>query len=75
MYYIHPTAGERFYLCTLLTCIKGATSFEALQTLPGEHPCATYCKACLGRGLLEDDSEWKKCLEEASEMATSDHHG
>ena len=71
MYYVHPTAGERFYLRTLLTCVKGATSFEDLRTLPGQdQPCATYREACLGRGLLEDDSEWKKCLEEASQMAT-----
>src|SRR5882757_3748698 len=28
MYYAHPNAGERFYLRTLLSAVKGATSFE-----------------------------------------------
>ena len=28
MYYAHPNSGEHFYLRTLLTSIKGATSFE-----------------------------------------------
>ena len=26
MYYVHPTVGKRFYLCILLTKVKGATS-------------------------------------------------
>jgi len=30
MYYCHPTSGECFYIWTLLTAIKGATSFQDL---------------------------------------------
>ncbi len=71
MYYCHPTAGERFYLRTLLSVVKGARSFLELRTVPGSNvPCASYHEACLKRGLLEDDSEWKQCLEEAGDMAT-----
>ena len=33
MYYVSPTAGERFYLCVLLTATKGTKSFEDLQTV------------------------------------------
>jgi hypothetical protein len=71
MYYCHPTSGERFYVRTLLAAIKGATSFQDLQTVPGmAEPCATFHEACLRRGLLEDDNEWRQCLQEAGDMAT-----
>jgi hypothetical protein len=67
MYYVHPSAEERFYLRLLLTCVKGATSFEHLRTFEGtEHP--TFKEACIARGLLEDDSEWHQCLAEAKDM-------
>ena len=67
MYYVHPSADERFYLRLLLTCVKGATSFEHLRTFEGiEHP--TFKDACIARGLLEDDSEWHQCLDEAKDM-------
>jgi len=69
MYYASPRAGERFYLRTLLTAIKGATSFEGLRTF-GDYVCATYREACLMHGLLEDDSEWRLCLQEAGDMAS-----
>ena len=69
MYYASPRAGERFYLRLLLTAIKGAVSFEDLRTVNG-HVCATYREACLMHGLLEDDSEWRVCLQEAGDMAS-----
>jgi len=69
MYYTSPRAGERFFLRTLLTAIKGATSFKSLRTF-GDHVCATYREACFMHGLLEDDNEWRMCLQEAGEMAS-----
>jgi len=73
MYYTSPCAGEYFYLRTLLTAVKGATSFEDLCSF-GEGPdrivCATYREACLMHSLLEDDSEWRVCLQEAGDMAS-----
>ena len=69
MYFTHPCAGERFYLRTLLTTNKGATSFEDLCTFDG-YLCNTYREACLMHGLLEDDSEWRLCLQEAGDMAS-----
>jgi hypothetical protein len=59
------TAGEQFYLRTLLTVVKGATSFAHLR-----HPHPTFYAACIARGLLEDDGEWSQCLAEASLMQT-----
>ena len=69
MYYASPHAGEHFYLRLLLTAVKGAISFESLCTVNG-HVCATYREACLMHGILEDDSEWKVCLQEARDMAS-----
>lgn len=69
MYYVSPTAGEHFYLRTLLTVVKGPTSFEDLRTFNGT-TYLTFHDACLARGLLEGDGEWRQCLEEASIMQT-----
>jgi hypothetical protein len=69
MYAASPIAGERFYLRTLLTVVKGAISFEHLRTVNGVvHP--TFHAACLALGLLENDNEWIQCLEEAGDMQT-----
>ena len=69
MYFAAPSAGERFYLRTLLTIVKGPTSFQDLRTVDGYiHP--TFKAACLARGLLEDDAEWIQCLREAADMQT-----
>src|SRR5882762_6866879 len=69
MYFVHPSAGERFYLRLLLVNVKGAESWDDLRRFDGvlHH---TFKAACLARGLLEDDGEWKKCLEEAGNMQT-----
>ena len=53
MYHAHPTSGECFYLCLLLTCIKGATS-DDLCTVDGV-PCGTFKEACFALALLDDD--------------------
>ena len=65
-----PTAGEQFYLRTLLTVVKGATSFEDLRHYNTVEPYPTFHEACLARGLLEDDGEWNQCLAEACLMQT-----
>ena len=70
MYYAHPNSGERFYLRTLLAAVKGATSFEDLRQVDGGDPFPTFHQACLARGLLEDDNEWRQCLQEAAHMAS-----
>lgn len=72
MYFVPPSANdERFYLRTLLTVVKGPTSFESLRTFGGvTYP--TFREACLARGLLEDDGEWRQCLLEASVMQTGE---
>ena len=65
MYFVSPTAGERFYLRTLLTTVKGPTSWENLRSFD-RTTHDTFHAACLARGLLENDDEWRQCLREAS---------
>ena len=52
---------------TLLTVVRDATSFESLRTYQGIK-YSTYKEACLAHGLLEDDSEWRLCLQDAGTM-------
>ena len=70
MHFIPPKSGdELFYLRTLLMVVKGATSFEHLCRF-NDTPYSTFYEACLARGLLEDDGEWRQCLLKASYMQT-----
>jgi hypothetical protein len=69
MYFVPPTAGERFYLRTLLTVVCGPRSFDDLRSFEGIlYP--TFKDACNARGLLEDDGEWRLCLADASQLQT-----
>lgn len=61
---VHPRDAERYYLRMLLCSVKGPTSFEDLKTV-GLRRCVTYKEAAAARGLLEDDTEWNRCLQEA----------
>ena len=69
MAYVSPTAGEKFYLRTLLMIVKGPKFFDDLKTVDGVY-CTTFQEACLRRGLLEDDGEWQMCLEDAAKVQT-----
>ena len=69
MYFASPSSGERFYLRLLLTVVAGATSFAHLRTVNGIE-YNTFKEACTALGLLEDDHEWRICLDEASQMQT-----
>ena len=69
MIHVGPTAGEKFYLRTLLMVVKGPTSFEDLRTVDGVL-CESFHEACLKQGLLEDDGEWRLCLQDAAEIQT-----
>jgi hypothetical protein len=70
LYFVSPSAGERYFLCTLLTKVKGVISFEVLRTFNGVvHD--TFKSACIALGLYDSDDEWNACLEEAVGMQTS----
>ncbi|CAN7101254.1 unnamed protein product, partial [Brassica rapa subsp. narinosa] len=67
--YIHPTAGDDYYLRILLNVVKGSTSFEHLCTVGGT-TFTEFRDACYARGLLDDDKEWHDAIVEPSYWAT-----
>jgi len=69
MYFASPAQGEHFYLRLLLTAVPGTTSFQFLCTFNREQ-VDSFRTACVQRGLLEYDNEWRQCLEEAGQMQT-----
>ncbi|XP_039772144.1 uncharacterized protein LOC120640381 [Panicum virgatum] len=70
LYYVHPSVGERYYLCMLLMVVKGAQSYDDLKTYNGSlHP--TFKAARAARGLLGSDQEWYNAFDEAATWATS----
>ena len=65
MYFVPPSAGERYFLRLLLTAVRGPKSYEDLRTSDDIlHP--TFQAACIARGLLTDDRDWVICFEEAT---------
>jgi hypothetical protein len=57
MFFVHPSAGEHFYLWLLLTIVKGERSWKEICTFNGiEDPI--YKAAAIVWGILEDDGEW-----------------
>lgn len=64
MYTVSFREGERFYLRMLLSCVKGATSFDDLRFHNGiQH--SSFKASCISRGLLEDDAEWVSTIQDA----------
>jgi hypothetical protein len=67
--YVHPTAGETFFLRMLLSVVRGARSYEEVRTYQNVlHP--TFRDACQARGLIGDDTEWVSLFNEAVTWAT-----
>ena len=69
LYMVQPFEGERYYLQTLLTHVKGATSFDDLKSING-HSCRSFKEVCIYLDLLQDDAEWDACLREANQLQT-----
>jgi Fe-S cluster biosynthesis and repair protein YggX len=64
MYSVSPTQIELFHLHLLLLTVKGATSFNDLKTVNGK--CyQSFSETCLALGLIADDDEWKRAMNEA----------
>jgi hypothetical protein len=70
MYYVHPTAGELYYLRMLLMIVKGATNYADIRSFNGK-VYTTFRETCEARGLLESDNEWSLLLDEAIVSASS----
>ncbi|KYN21838.1 ATP-dependent DNA helicase PIF1, partial [Trachymyrmex cornetzi] len=64
MYSVSPSQIELFHLRILLLHVKGAKNFQELRTVNNEvHQ--TFTAACLALGLIEDDNEWYRAMNEA----------
>jgi hypothetical protein len=64
MYYVHPTAGELYYLRMLLMIVKGAKNYAYVRTF-NNRVYDTFRDACEACGLLECDTEWNLLFDEA----------
>ena len=67
LYQVQPSDPQRFALRLLLLHRRGVTSFEDLRTVDGLL-CDTFRDAARAMGLLEDDTEHQRCLQEAAIM-------
>lgn len=63
---VSPRDSETYHLRLLLLNIPGATSFEYLHTVDGV-VYQTYKEAAFARGVIIDDQEWRRCMEEAAQ--------
>jgi len=61
---VSPSKREQFFLQLLLTIFEGRKSWEHLR-IWNSQVFATFKEACMARGLLEDDHEWRIYLKEA----------
>ncbi|XP_074277137.1 uncharacterized protein LOC141600787 [Silene latifolia] len=59
-----PGEGERYYLRLFLAHVRSPKYFEDIKTVNGVC-CASYQEAALKRGILEQDNEAEKCMDEA----------
>ena len=62
---VNPKMGEAYYFRTLLSYVKGATCHDDIKMYNGVRH-STFQDACRARGLLQDDEEWRRCIEEAN---------
>ena len=66
LYTVSPKDVERFCLRILLLHVKGAFSFSQLREVNGTE-YLTFKEAAMHRNLLQNDTEWLRCMREASQ--------
>ncbi len=72
MHYVNYAQRARYYLRILLLHKRGATGFNDLKTInKKDGPCETFKEACAKLGLLDDDTEFYNCLDEACSIITN----
>ena len=67
MFSISHTAGEKYYLRLLLNVVRGPKCYEDVRTLDDGTVCSTFKEAARQRGLLADDQDNHRAMEEASQ--------
>ena len=67
--FIPPNAGEKYYARLILSMVKDLRGFDDLRTFEGVlYP--TIRDACYARGMLDDDHDLERCVEEAIHLRT-----
>ncbi|KAL0453879.1 UNVERIFIED_CONTAM: hypothetical protein Slati_1366000 [Sesamum latifolium] len=69
IYYAHQSSGENFYLPMLLNIVKGPKCHDDIKTVNGTL-FPTYKEACNAFGLLRNDGEWNRAIQEAAQWQT-----
>jgi len=64
IYFCSPTDTERYCLRVLLHHVAGCRSFQELRTVNNVE-YQTFKEAVIARGLMEDDKEMQRCMDEA----------
>lgn len=63
LYGVAPNDPNRYFLRMLLLHVRGSTLFADLRLYNGV-PYDSFKEYAIARGLLHDDAEWHRCLEE-----------
>lgn len=63
--YAHHSKGEVWYLCMLLSKVRGPQSFKDLRSVNGI-TYDSFCEACNVYGFLNDDKEWHVVIAESA---------
>ena len=65
---VSPVVGETYFLRMLLhdDHCRGKVSYEDMLAMPSGRICETFKEVCCELGLLDDDQEWNRILEEAA---------
>ena len=65
---IHPVAGEVYFLRLLLhdNHCRGKVSYEDLMTVNNGRVCESFKEVCSELGLLSNDTEWHRILDESA---------
>ena len=64
MYSFNPSQVELFRLRLLLLNCRDAKSFDELKNINGIQ-YMTFSEACLALGLIDDNEEWSRVMQEA----------
>ena len=71
MHRLSPKCGEQYYLRLLLLNVRGATGWDDLLTVDGIK-YDKFKKAAAALGLLKDDQEWHRCMQDAAKWKIGD---
>ncbi|MCH81881.1 helicase-like protein, partial [Trifolium medium] len=64
LHFVPPGSGPKFYLRTLLTYVRGPTSFDDIRTV-NNVKYNSFKDACFALGLMDDDKEFILGIKEA----------